>query len=330
MNEKEKSICRIDQWHRAGYTGKGIKIATKDISGLFPGLSFFHGKVKDPFRDWPPHFNSHVQQVADVLHQIAPDAEIYTLGHSTPEDLTFILENGIHLVNNSTTGSYNNPADNALENQAIERGTMFVGSAGNDGESGPGVNHTKETWLSVGAVHYMKSTLTGEMIINRPNYSSWGDDDLDCVGFSALTVHDAQGANPDGFTATGTSFSAPFVTGMLALYYQWFIEYHGRNPRFEETYSFVKANSMDLEVAGFDDKTGFGLFVLPEVEKMPKGKIELFVDQTKGFINGEPVELYIAPEIKKGRALVGLRDVSELLGCQVEWDEKTRKITIKK
>jgi hypothetical protein len=327
MNEKEKSICRIDQWHRAGYTGKGIKIATKDISGLFPGLSFFHGKVKDPFRDWVPRNNSHVQQVADVLHQVAPDAEIYTLPSSIQEGLQFVIDNGIHLVNNSTTGGYNNDADNALENQAIESGTMFIGSAGNDGESGPGVNHTKDTWLSVGAVHLQ--TWNNNAIV-RASYSSWGDNDLDCVGFSALKVHDAVGTNPDGFTASGTSFSAPFVTGMLALYYQWFNEYHGRNPRFEETYSFVKANSMDLEAAGFDDKTGFGLFILPEVEKMPKGKIELFVDQTKGFINGEPVELYIAPEIKKGRTLVGLRDVAELLGCQVDWDEKTRKITIKK
>lgn len=47
MNKKEFDLSGITTWHKAGYTGKNIRIA--NMEGTDPALHFFNGKIKDPF-----------------------------------------------------------------------------------------------------------------------------------------------------------------------------------------------------------------------------------------------------------------------------------------
>jgi len=46
------------------------------------------------------------------------------------------------------------------------------------------------------------------------------------------------------------------------------------------------------------------------------------------MVNGNPVTLDAAPEIKNGRTMVPLRAISEALGATIEWDELTQTATI--
>jgi len=56
--------------------------------------------------------------------------------------------------------------------------------------------------------------------------------------------------------------------------------------------------------------------------------IELFIGRKTARVNGEPVELSVPPTIISGRTLVPLRFVSEKLGAKVDYEVKTRTITI--
>jgi len=56
--------------------------------------------------------------------------------------------------------------------------------------------------------------------------------------------------------------------------------------------------------------------------------IELWIDMKMARVNGNPVEVDPPPRIVNGRTVVPLRFVSENLGAEVAWDEKTQTITI--
>jgi len=51
-------------------------------------------------------------------------------------------------------------------------------------------------------------------------------------------------------------------------------------------------------------------------------KVEIWIGETTGFVNGKKVTLEVPPEIKKGRTFVPVRFVSEGLGCKVDWNPK--------
>ena len=109
MNKKEFDLSGITTWHSLGYTGKGIRVA--NMEGTDPTLHFFHGKIKDPFSNVSGvGRNYHGHQTADILHQVAPDADIYILSNSgrygsktaegkfIEESIPFMESEGIHLI----------------------------------------------------------------------------------------------------------------------------------------------------------------------------------------------------------------------------------------
>jgi N-acetylmuramoyl-L-alanine amidase len=56
--------------------------------------------------------------------------------------------------------------------------------------------------------------------------------------------------------------------------------------------------------------------------------IILTVGSTRALVNGQPVELEIAPQIVNDRTMVPLRFIAEALGGTVEWDAVTRTVNI--
>lgn len=56
--------------------------------------------------------------------------------------------------------------------------------------------------------------------------------------------------------------------------------------------------------------------------------IELIIGRTTGKVNGEPVVMQVPPTIISGRTVVPLRFVSENLGAKVDYEAKSRTITI--
>lgn len=83
---------------------------------------------------------------------------------------------------------------------------------------------------------------------------------------------------------------------------------------------------------GFDKYTAYGLFVLPNPDTVESAVKDMVIEMTIGsktaYVDGVKTELLRAPEAKDGTTLVPIRFVAETLGCQVDYDNKTKKITI--
>lgn len=270
QNRKKFEICNIPLWWSKGYTGKGIKIANMERAN--PNLYFFDGKVKDPFRIGKNDYtNKHGNKTADVLHQVAPDADIYILsdngrytndkasGDFIETSLPYIQRKGIHLVNASLKGQNSKELNKKiLETQ--ELGTVFITSAGNEGENGLTSYAKSNIWISVAALGYKDKS--GNIYLKK--YSSRGKE-LDISCFSGLYIHDARkGYENRVFRVEGTSFSSPMLCGMLALVQQYFLEKVGRTLYQDEILQFIQDHVVDLGEEGHDELYGHGLFVLPD------------------------------------------------------------------
>ncbi len=278
QNKKEFEICGILKWHEFGYTGKGIKIA--EIEPARPDLWFFDGKLRDPFGNGTnAQYNCHGQKVLDVMHQVAPDAELYSLysgiitkgkevsGNFIEQTLPFAIQEGIHIIG-ASLGGINHPALNEKIKEAQEHGVIFTTSAGNEGKQGLGGFAESGVWIAIGAIGYSNSKKETYL----KDYSSIGKE-LDVVGFSGLYVHDGRpGYENRVFQQEGTSFSNPFVAGMIALVQQYFLERTGRTLYQDEMQQFIYDHTIDLGTKGFDVEYGYGLFVLPEPESIDVSK----------------------------------------------------------
>lgn len=130
-NDEEFDYCNITQWHEQGFTGKGVKVAVIDTK-LDPALRFFDGKVSTAYTQPQPLVqNTHGQQVADIIHQVAPDAEIYSLYvYDEGKAIKWCIENDIDIINLSWSGIavWNNE-----DVDAYNEGILLIKSSGNDG-----------------------------------------------------------------------------------------------------------------------------------------------------------------------------------------------------
>jgi hypothetical protein len=329
MNDDEFSYCRITQWHAAGFKGKGIKVAIHEVSeSTCKCLSRWCGGVLDPFKEkFSGKVDTHAQNVIDTLLLVAPDVEIHLMGSNWLGNLQYCIDHGIDIYNYSATGSYNTSEFNALEQKALDAGVFFVCSTGNDGARPDGLTgfSRKKTWLSVGAVRWN---------VDKPlpnGYSSWDryGDDLDVCGFADGLQIPSELNSDKLMGVSGSSFSCPWVVGLLALWKQKFFADNKRKPTFSETYKFAIGNAQDIEAPGYDQKTGYGVLRLQELPKEPKlDVIEMWSGKAIAIVNGEAQMLYTAPQLIAGRNMIGLRDVAELTGWKVEWDNTEKKITL--
>lgn len=324
-NSKKFEMSGVKRWHEKGYTGKGIRIA--NLEGTDPLLPFFHGKVRDPFSNVTAvGRNYHGHQTMDVLHQVAPDADLYTLssngryGHNIAEgpfikqSIPFMEKENIHLVNASLGGN-TNPILKARIEKAKERGVTFVTSAGNAADSGVGGFARSGAWIAVGAVH-----LSAKGEITHASYSSLGQE-VDFTQFSGIFVHDARKGYEDRmFPVNGTSFSSPMLCGMLALVQQLFLEKVGRTLYQDELYKFMQDYSIDLWQPGKDIKSGYGLFLLPNnPHDIHVGKYILHKQEVNKEL--KTIKMDAPAEIKNGRFYVIGRPFVEALGGKVVWDQ---------
>lgn len=257
MIEQNRAVfeyCNIPRWWSAGYTGKGVKIGVIDHE-IKKDAWFFDGKVHAVYGYGNTNEATHGMNVADVIHQVAPDADIYSLRYEN-KWMEFAIANKFQLINMSMAF---NKIDEELEKRAIAEGITLVAAAGNEGRQGKENTLTeeakKELFIAVGACN---------LVHGKPDkapYSSFGPE-IDVMSFSGIYVHSSK-RKDYVFPVSGTSFSSPMVVGMLALWYEWFYETYARYPTQTEAYKFLISNTEDLREKGFDIYTGHGLFILP-------------------------------------------------------------------
>ena len=311
INKKEFEISGIINWHKQGYTGKGVKIA--NIEKCNTNVWYLKKTVNDPFLNAKQEKeNSHGNQTLNVIHQVAPDAEFYTLprggtytmndatGSLIEKSLPYMIAEGIHLVNASVGGTNNKTLNEAILN-VQKHGTTFVCSAGNSGDRGVSPYARSGVWIAIGAV-----VLNNREEIKLTTYSSI-DKAVDFVQFSEIYVNDVRKGYEDRtIYRSGTSFSSPLLTGMLALVQQFFKGITGQFLKQNELYQFMMDNSVDLGDVGKDTKYGHGLFVLPNPDDIDVSKYaELPIEggdnmETFPDLDGHWGEKYIRYWVEKG------------------------------
>lgn len=306
-NRKEFERSNVLNWWSKGYKGSGIKIAVLETSVsmdndvvLNDDKIIIHGEISD-------NDSGHASCVCRVIREVAPEAEIHVFRAGDGEEYIETHLDEFHLVNCSFTGSGLGHAENF---------PPIICASGNNG-SKEKVSYPAryEHTIAVGAYEEFRD-LTA-------SYSQGGKG-LDCVAFTDIYIPNSDGTS---FPFNGTSCAAPMLTGMLALY----MEKAGKK-NWREIRKLIQSNCVDVMDEGFDNYSAFGLFVLPDPDTVESAVKDMVIEMTIGsktaYVDGVKTELLRAPEAKDGTTLVPIRFVAETLGCQVDYDNKTKKITI--
>lgn len=272
FNEREMEFSNIDQWHKLGYTGKGVKILVSDVGSIIPDSDFINmnqlidlrGSV---IRDVELNEeDTHVQMVVQIIQQIAPDAIIYLHRGGIGTGIDLAIENNVQIVNRSMTTEEEFESDtlNKTFLEAYEKNIFMNGASGNFGSEKIAHYASNPYWFTTGAVRMKPS----EDFPKRELYSSYGEG-LDFMGFSKLNAYQKLDSKSDKIKLrfSGTSASAPWVSGMVALYNQYYKDINGVFPTIKEVEQFIIDNCIDLENEDYDIYTGHGLFVLPKLEE---------------------------------------------------------------
>lgn len=146
-------VINAPAWHAAGYNGSGVKIAIID-GGFrgYPGLlgsdlpasltvkNFVDGETEVQVDGATEHGTA----CAEIIHDLAPGAQLYLVKIATDVDLAeavaWLIDQKVDLIS-SSFGFYNvAPGDGAgpladLVSQARQAGILWVTAAGNDRES---------------------------------------------------------------------------------------------------------------------------------------------------------------------------------------------------
>jgi hypothetical protein len=315
------------------YTLLPENIPIAEQTGLLPWMSRYNGSrgymltaesftipstmtdnVTRMFPELPVSDNSHGYFTADTVLQFMPQTKIVQapFAYNTNSDGTIY---GPQLDRFITWCNQNHP-DAMYRSLESSRGMdsalvplmafcSFVNSAGNQGSASYATAIEDLAWLGVGAI---ESNLT------PTNYTSVSDY-VDYCSFGSIMLP----ATVPGVEVpmSGTSFSGPIVATQIHTLNQMFIEYIGRSLPQLGVEAFLQKHSTDLYTPGKDNKTGWGIPVLPHPDTMKI--IELTLNSTNVNTNGQISTLTLPPTVRDTRTFVPIRFVAEQLGYDVVW-----------
>jgi subtilisin family serine protease len=204
--------------------------------------------------------------------------------------ISYAARMGARVINVSIGGKSITKAEQAAVEFANSKGALVVVAAGNDGAN---------------IKDYSPAGLDGVIVataINhegkRENYSNWGDVDIAAPGSDIVSLRAARtdlmqfelkdykpGTNVIGrerllYYASGTSFAAPYVTGVASLLLSI-------NPKLTaaEVKRMILQSAKDIDVPGTDQFTGYGLLDAAAALKAdPKFHVDAAIDGV-GVVN---------------------------------------------
>ncbi len=137
-------------WHAKGFTGKGVKVAV--IDGGFSGLAERQAAGDLPASAVTQDYcggrlmtaDDHGTAVAEIVHEMAPDAQLYLVCMENDSDfaaaVAYAKSQGVHVVNFSAgwEGAFRNDGSDrfsAIVADAKASGILWVNSAGNEADT---------------------------------------------------------------------------------------------------------------------------------------------------------------------------------------------------
>ena len=249
QNRQKFEMCRIPEWHRAGYKGEGVKICIMEEG-------------------------THGQQVENILWQVAPKAEIewrrrpgarVSQGSFCPdtkknfeEFYRELRDDGFNIITHSLGGHATPEKELLLEELILGKDMIFTTSAGNTGND---IISRRASYMgatfAVGACDISPIREPGNLRniigweLERKEYSSTGEK-VDVYGFAGL--YNTRGFEKENVTAggyfRGTSCANPFFTGILAIWLGWRFKKGLGSPDYKAINWFVNINGERVDEYG--------------------------------------------------------------------------------
>lgn len=251
----------IPTLHSAGITGKNVKVAVIDTycNPSHPDMiGAVTREINTTSEQYTVQQNGHGQGTAGIIGArnngtgvlgVAPDCQIIAIKamrETGSGDMNEIIAGidaavaeGVHIINMSLGTSTDVPAMRAAVLRATNAGILVVCSAGNAGQANSVMFPAKyENAMAIAA-----SNTNGKISA----FSSMGwDVDLAAPGEKVL----APWKDNTWAVVSGTSFSAPYVSGCLALLLE---------AKQLITLGRLEDTAIDIEDPGRDQKAGYGL-----------------------------------------------------------------------
>lgn len=264
-----------------GYTGKGIKVAIidtgcdinnkyiKDKIKFYCNMSDDDDRNEKIMNDYFGH-GTHIagliasDSFEDKVIGIAPDVDLYIYkvvdksGFADYDDIKRAINHcismNVDIINISLGGTQEASQIHEVIKEAISCGISIVGSAGNNGD---GNEDTIEMLfpscydevIEVGSINDK----------NKISIFSNSNQFVDCVTYGENLLSLSHNGNFE--VLTGTSQSAPLVTGTIALIKQWANEEYHRKLSETEIYSLLIKNTKSLSKTSRNQQ-GHGMIYL--------------------------------------------------------------------
>ena len=260
-----------DKFGAQGRYGEGVKVAIIDT-----GCDVNHVNLKDRImgvRNFTTDDRGDINNVSDYVGHgtatasiigasdigdkgiigVAPKCELLILKALTRTGgkidwvisaIKYAIQQKVDIINMSLGCSQGNPEMYEAIKRAIDRNIIVVAASGNNGDNNPNTNELNypasfNECVSVGSVRYSKGTSRFSASNNEVDLVAFGEG---YNGRGILTCY----PNDLYKEQKGTSFSAPFVSGALALLKNWFRDEFKRDCTQDELYAQLIKRTYDI------------------------------------------------------------------------------------